>query len=74
MGYKGLQGGYNWLEGFTRGYKSYRLQRVTEGYKGLERVTRVTRGYMGLQRGLQGVTEGYRGYKGLQRVTSGYTV
>ena len=31
------------------------LQRVTEGYKGLQGVTRVTEGY----RGLQGVTRGY---------------
>ena len=41
------------------------LQRVTQGYKGLQGVT-------GGYRGFQGVTRGTRGYRQLQMVTDGY--
>lgn len=59
-------GGYNGLQGITR------------GYKGLLEITRVTRAYNRLQgvtrhcNGLQGGTKDCKGFQGIQQITWGY--
>ena len=57
----------------TISYRGYRrLQGVTKGYKGLQRVKGGLQGITGAYKGLQRVTGGYKGCWGLQEVMAWY--